>query len=158
MENNNHYRYRLNLDEAKEELYKEISGIDRDGFKYIYLFGFNHEDKLIWGDVLGPDDPESKLHLIINLAELLVSESENIYFILKVKLFNDYFEGVADMLGTMESVKGFIKAWNGFEDKKAIPALKRYMVEFVNHSLGLPFRYSENQRQLDMKELLPKKK
>jgi hypothetical protein len=156
MENKDHYRYRLNFDESKRELYREISEIDSNEFKYIYLFGFDDQDRLIWGNVLGPDDPESQLHLIISLAELLYSENANIYFIMKVKWFEDYFEGFADMRGTMERVKGFIKAWEGFEDREGgnIPALKRYTVEFVNQRLGLLFRYSDNQRNLDIQELL----
>jgi len=49
MENNDHHRYRLDIDTAKEELYKEISEIDSGEFNYIYLFGFDYEDKLIYG-------------------------------------------------------------------------------------------------------------
>ncbi len=160
MKDNDHHRYRLNIDEAKSELYREVTEIDSNEFKYIYVFAFDHEDRLIWFNVLGPDDPESQLHLIIDLAELLATENENVYFIMKVKSFKDYFEGFVDKKGTMERARGFIRAWKEFEKSKGgnIPALKRYTIEFVNHTLGLPFRYSEDQRNMDIQELLPKKK
>ena len=160
MENNEHYRYRLTIDDAKNKLFDEISKIDSGKFKYIYLFAFNNDDKLIWADALRPDIHETELQFMLSLAEDFVGRYEGIYFMMKIKSFNDYFEGYADMAGTMESARGFIKAWKGFEDKEGgnIPALRRYTVEFVNNSLGLPFRYSEDQREIDMKELLPKKK
>jgi len=173
MKDNDHHRYRLNIDEAKSELYREVTEIDSNEFTYIYLFGFDYEDRLICGYVLNPDDPPSALELIISLAEKLSIDygTENIYFIIKLKGFkfddNDmrqrhkaYTEGFIDMTGTMERARGFIRAWKEFEKSKGgmIPALKRYTIEFVNHTLGLPFRYSEDQRNMDIQELFPKKK
>ncbi len=90
-------------------------------------------------------------------AELLNYEQNpnNIYFMIKLKTFPNYFDGFADMLGTMESVRGFIKSWKDFDKNKKgdNPALERYMIEFVNQILGLPYRYSEAQRLKDLQEL-----
>lgn len=157
-------RCQLNLGEAKEMLWREISKGENNVFRYIYLFGFDNEDKLVWGDVILPDDHPNAFERIMSWADLFNDDKDDLYFMIKVKEFDfadmrqrdeAYIEGFIDMRGTMERVKGFIEAWKGFEEREGgdDPALKRYTVEFVNHRLGLPFKYSEKQQILDMSEL-----
>jgi hypothetical protein len=161
----NTMRRQLNFEEAKKVLWREMSNKKSNVFRYIYLFGFDNEDKLIWGEVVLPDDHPHAFERVISLAKLLNSENEEIYFMFKVKEykfvdmqqeFEAYIEGFIDMRGTMERVRGFIKGWKEFGEKQGDDnlALKRYTIEFVNEKLGLPLKYSEKQRILDMAELL----
>jgi hypothetical protein len=140
---------------------------DDSSLRFIYLFGFDNEDRLIFGDVVLPDDHPNAFERVISWAQLLKNEfeNENIYFMIKVKeykfvdisqRYEAYIEGWTDMKGTMQKVKGFIEAWKRFEEAEGgeNPILKRYTVEFINNSLGLPFRYSQERRNLDVQELL----
>lgn len=158
-------RRQLNLEEAKEMLCREIAKRKSDVFRYINLFGFDNEDKLVWGDVVLSDDHHNAFEHIISWADLLNGEKEDIYFMIKVKEFDfanmqqkddAYIEGFNGMRETMVRVKSLIKACKTFGEEQGgdDPALKRYTIEFVNQRLGLPFKYSEKQRILDMAELL----
>ena len=59
------------------------------------------------------------------------------------------------MLGTKEQVKGFIAAGKkNFSQTTPInPALNRYLIEFINETLDLPYRFSEEQRLADKMSL-----
>jgi len=142
-----HRKYRLTLEQAK----KQIKAVDMQAaspFTYIYLFIFDLEDKLIGVDLIRPDDPKPNLFW----SEILSNDygKNNIYLIIKVKEFEDYFEGVADSEGTMAKAQSFMKAWKEQKSVGDNPALKRYTIEYTNYQLGLPFRYSKEQRDADM--------
>ena len=151
-----HEDYRLTLDEASEIISDHLAAPE-SCFKFIYLFGFDRQDRIIFGHSLAPNDPPVAFDLLLSYArDLLDFHENNIYFIVKAKRFADFFEGLADMLGTKEQVKGFIAAGKEiFSQTPPInPALNRCLIEFINETLDLPFRFSEEQRLADKISLM----
>ena len=53
--------HRLTIEQAKQNLYKVVSEMSQSLFSYIYLFAFDREDRLVWGNVIIPDDTLNKL-------------------------------------------------------------------------------------------------
>jgi hypothetical protein len=128
---------------------------------WIYLYAFDMEGRLLWGNFIEPVNPYN-YELMLSYVDLLTDKygKENIYFqilIKKYSIFNlsdateAYLNGVSDALGKMEMVKGFVKSWEDLKEKKVDvkPALKRFIEEFINMSLELPYRYSEIRRYID---------
>lgn len=152
--NSEHEIYRLTFSEAVDII------IDRHNaypppFIYFYIFAFDLQDKLVFGRVIRPDDPSSAINLLISWVNACELQNNNYYFMVKPKEFDDYFEGFIDMQGMLQLIKAFIEGWKDIETKEGgdNPALLRYKVEFINDKLELPFRYSDYQRYLDIKEL-----
>jgi hypothetical protein len=151
-----HEDYRLTLDESSEIISDHLAEKE-SCFKFIYLFGFDRQDRIIFGHSLAPNDPPVAFDLLLSYArDLMDFHDDNIYFIVKAKRFADFFEGLADMFGTKEQVKGFIAAGEkNFSQTPPInPALNRYLIEFINETLDLPYRFSEQQRLVDKKSLM----
>jgi len=151
-----HNNYRLNFDQLKIALKEEFESSAIKNYKYIYLYAFNHNDILLWATFIPPEAPSYHFYLTMTEPLFIHYDRNHIYFILKVKYYNNFLEATADMSGTMEMAKGFIKSWKDFPDKDGLanPVLKRFMVDFINLNLGLPYKYSLEQRLADERELL----
>jgi len=162
--NPSHLRYRLSIEQAIESLTEEYNNVNEDSFKLIYLYGFDIDNKLVWGQFIRCDEPLCSLEFIIGISKDFADNlaKSDTYFMIKTKEYefdsNDnsfrlkaYLDGHADMSGTMKMVKKFINSWKEFDTKSAEdkPYLKRYIIDFINQSLGLPFLYSYDQSKID---------
>lgn len=155
-------RIELGFWEAITLIKNELDNIEHNEFKYIYLFGFDNENMLIYADAIAPEFPPNYYKQIISEIKLLITdyESTNYYFIVNVKKYkfdNDierlksYFDGFNDMELIIEKANNFIDAYLNSNEKEVEvnPALKRYTIEFINAQLDLPFKYPKYLRLLD---------
>jgi hypothetical protein len=152
--NPDHQKYRCNNSgELSNAIQKEL--LDQTGLlKYLYLFAFDLNDILFWSSFIAPEPHSYDLSLSM-AADIFDRHHDNIYFIIKAKSYQNFIEASADMAGTMKMAENFKDSWRNFQDKSdlANPALKRFIVEFINLNLELPLRYSLQQRLADEKEL-----
>jgi hypothetical protein len=158
-----HLRCRLNLDQALDTLEAEYDQCAAGSLKLLFLYGFDTDDRLVWGQAIKSNDPSSSLQFIISLTKDFVESlaQSDIYFLIKIKEFvyessdnlgvKAFLEAHADFAGTMEMVKGFINGWQEFDLQKNadMPYLKRHMIDFINQNLGLPSLFSDAQRAVD---------